>query len=66
MSRRGLNISCPYKKSAVTVNSEELIANTEYVTLMTRCRLNGYRYNRVRLTGMRLGQRRTAYTTTVP
>jgi len=35
------------------VNSKELIANTEYLTLMTRSRLNGYRYNRVRLRGMR-------------
>jgi hypothetical protein len=31
------------------VNSEELIGNTEYLTLYTRCRINLRRYNRVRL-----------------
>jgi hypothetical protein len=29
------------------VNSEELIATTEHVTLYTMCRLNRCRYNRV-------------------
>jgi hypothetical protein len=31
------------------VNSEELIATTEYLTLYTECRINRCRYNRVRL-----------------
>jgi hypothetical protein len=31
------------------VNSEELIGTTEYLTLQRRCRINGCRYNRVRL-----------------
>jgi hypothetical protein len=31
------------------VNSEELVGITEYLTLYTRCRVNQYRYNRVRL-----------------
>jgi len=53
MKGTGLNIFCRYKTSVVIVNSEELTGNTEYLTLMTRSRLNGYRYNRVRLTGMR-------------
>jgi hypothetical protein len=30
-------------------NSEELIGITEYLTLYTGCRINRYRYNRVRL-----------------
>jgi len=33
----------------VMVNSEELIGNTEYLTLCTRCRINLCHYNRVRL-----------------
>jgi hypothetical protein len=31
------------------VNSEELIGNTGYLTLYTRCRINRCRYNRARL-----------------
>jgi hypothetical protein len=31
------------------VNSEELIATTEYVPISARCRINRYRYNRARL-----------------
>jgi hypothetical protein len=31
------------------VNSDELIGNTEYLTLQMRCRINRCRYNRVRL-----------------
>jgi len=31
------------------VNSEELIGTTGYLTLYTRCRINRFRYNRVRL-----------------
>jgi len=30
------------------VNSEELNGTTEHLTLYKRCRLNRYRYNRVR------------------
>ena len=33
----------------IMVNSEELIGTAEHVTLYTRCYLNRYRYNRVRL-----------------
>ena len=33
----------------VTVNSEELIGTTEFLTLYTECRINRCRYNRVRL-----------------
>jgi hypothetical protein len=31
----------------VTVNSDELIGTTEYLTLQARCRINRYRYKRV-------------------
>ena len=31
------------------VNSEELTVTAEYLTLYSRCRINRYRYNRVRL-----------------
>jgi hypothetical protein len=33
----------------VVVNSDELLGNTEYLTLYTWCRVNRCRYNRVRL-----------------